>query len=169
MEKFNTEKTSLWPKVTVSFVLLARRLSTHYSVMTAHKGSLGQGNIFTGVCPWEGGCVCPWSYVPSRGFSVQKGPYLGGLYSGTGLCCSWIFFTFSKSVHPSRCKINRKSNIACISIQVTLYIIRLIIAQINNIKDWKNSTCWLVWVTIAKWSYGSHPESVVLFPPKNLI
>ena len=123
------------------------RLSTHYSVITAHKQSLGQGNIFTGVCPWGWGGSVPDPMFLPVGSRSRRVPILGVSIRGrgsvgrppwnqkSGLSCSRIFFTFSKSVHPSRCKINRKSNIACISIQVTLYLIRLIIAQINNIKE----------------------------------
>ena len=44
-------------------------------IVTARKSSLGQGNVFTGVClSMVGGslyyvtsCLAAWSHVPSRG------------------------------------------------------------------------------------------------------
>ena len=74
----------------------------------ARKRSLGQGNIFTGMCqsfcPWRGGsqydvtfCLAAWSHVPSRGVlcawlhvpsrgSLSKGTFSKGVSVQEGLC-----------------------------------------------------------------------------------
>ena len=61
--------------------------SNRHVIITAHRRSLGQGNVFTPVClfTWESlydvtSCLAAWSYVPSKGISVSGPMFLvGGL------------------------------------------------------------------------------------------
>ena len=57
-------------------------------VIIAHKRSLGQGNIFTGVCLSSEGydvtsCLAAWYHVPYRdSASEERGGCPGGLMGG---------------------------------------------------------------------------------------
>ena len=64
-------------------------------LITARKRSLGQGNIFTGMCqsfcPWGSlyavtSCLAAWSHAPSRGVSVPGPMFLQGSLSRGCLC-----------------------------------------------------------------------------------
>ena len=60
-------------------------------ITTAHKRSLEQGNVFTGVCLSTGGlcdvtsCLAAWSHIPSGG-SLSRGVCVRGSLSRGGLC-----------------------------------------------------------------------------------
>ena len=91
----------------VNFIFVAVKfVDSNITVITASKRSLGQGSIFTGVCqstcPQEGVSViwlpvwlpdpmfllgrgvCPWSYVPSRGYPKHRHPWTETLPSPHG-------------------------------------------------------------------------------------
>ena len=56
--------------------------------ITARKQSLGQGDMFTGVCLSTGGCLVPWGWgawsrgVPAPGGLVPRGACSRGVWSG---------------------------------------------------------------------------------------
>ena len=61
--------------------------SRHVAIVTACKGSLGQGNVFIGVCSQTGGSLydvtsglAAWSHIPSRGVSVSGPMSRGSLF-----------------------------------------------------------------------------------------
>ena len=94
------------------------------NVITARKRSLGQGNMFTGVCLSTGGGACSGGFlvpggacsgrVPGPGGCLVRGVYLlrGGLWSGggvwsggSGLGGAWwrppAMATAAGSMHPT--------------------------------------------------------------------
>ena len=87
-----------------------------FSISTARKRSLGQGNVFTPVCHsvHSGGNLVWCQFLSGwRGVSVHKGVSPGGLYSGgslsAGLCPGGLCLggslskgSLSGSLHPPR-------------------------------------------------------------------